>query len=68
MRKEKLENLTVIGKIEGKRSKERQRNNLMESISSRMTKQVPAREKTQMAKQALLSATKERERWRGMMP
>ena len=67
MRKEKLENLTVTGKIEGKRSRGRQRINFMESLSSWVTIQVPASKKTQLTKQALLSATKHRECWRGLM-
>ena len=67
MRKEKLENLTVTRKIEGKRSKGRQRSTFMENLSSWVTKQVSERKKTQMTKQALLSATKNRELWRGMI-
>ena len=59
MRKEKLENLTVIRKIEGKRSRGRQQSTFMESLSGWVTKQLPARKKTQMAKQALLSTTKD---------
>ena len=67
MRKEKLENLTVTGKIEGKRSRGRQRSTFMESLSSWVTKQVPARKKTQMNKQALLSSIKDRGRWRSLI-
>ena len=64
MREEKLEDLTVTGKMEGKRSRGRQRSTFMEGLSSWLAKQVPARRKTQITKQALLSTTKDRERWR----
>ena len=67
MRKKKLENLTVTGKKEGKRSRGRQRITFVESLSSWVTKQVPARKMTQMTKQALLSTTKDRERWRSLI-
>ena len=65
--KREVGNLTVTGKIEGKRSKGRKRSSFMESLSTWVTKQVPTRKKTQMTKQALLSATKDRERWRGII-
>ena len=65
MRKEKLGNLFVTGKTEGKREG-RQRSTFMESLSSWVAKQVPARKKTQMTKYALLSATKDKESCRGL--
>ena len=67
MRKERLENLTLTGRIEGKRSRGRQRLTYLGSLSKWMAAQLPERERGKVSEQALLRTTKNRKLWRTMI-
>jgi len=63
MRKDGLENLTITGKIEGKRSRGRQRITYLESLSKWIASQIPESERNEASKQELLKRTRDRNLW-----
>ena len=67
MRKEGLEELMLIGRVNGKRSRGRQRLTYLESLSKWMTEQVDETEKLQVARLKILRTAKDRELWRTMV-
>ena len=66
MRKGNLENLTLTGRIEGTRSRGRQRIAYLKSASKWMAEGIPTRD-SQMKEQSILQATRNRELWRTMI-
>ncbi|MCH9665805.1 MAG: hypothetical protein K0U41_08180 [Gammaproteobacteria bacterium] len=66
MRKGKLENLSLTGKIEGKRSRGRQRLTFLKSVSNWIAEGIPARA-DEVKEQNLLRATGNRELWKTMI-
>ena len=67
MRKEGLEELMLTGRVNGKRSRGRQRLTYLESLSKWMTEQVDETEKLQVARLKILRTAKDRELWRTMV-
>ena len=67
MRKEGLEELMLTGRVNGKRSRGRQRLTYLESLSKWMTEQVDETEKMQVARLKILRTAKDRELWRTMV-
>ena len=67
MRKEGLEELMLTGRVNGKRSRERQRLTYLESLSKWMTEQVDETKKLQVARLKILRTAKDRELWRTMV-
>ena len=66
-RKEGLEELMLTGRVNGKRSRGRQRLTYLESLSKRMTEQVDEREKSKVTKLKILRTAKDRELWKSMV-
>ena len=64
MRKELLEELMLIGRVNGKRSRGRQRLTYLESLSKWMTEQVDETEKSQVARLKFLRKAKDRDNGR----
>ena len=60
MRKEGLQDLMLAGRVDGKRSRERQRLMYLESLSKWMTDQVDETEKSQVARLKILRTVKDR--------
>ena len=67
MSKEGLEELMLTGRVNGKRSRGRQRLTYFESLSKWMTGQVDETEKSQVAKLKILRTAKDRELCRSMV-
>ena len=64
MRKEGLEELMLTGRVNGKRSRGRQRLTYLESLSKWMTEQVDETEKSQVARLKFLRKAKDRDNGR----
>ena len=67
MRKESLENLTLTGRMDGKKSRGRPRIKYLTSLSTWMAEQVPEGERGGIKEQELLKRTKERKLWKAMI-
>ena len=67
MRKEGLENLTLTGQIEGKRSRGRQRLIYLEGLNNWVAEQMKQEDRPSgMTKSRMLSTTRDRKLWRTM--
>ncbi|XP_042883267.1 uncharacterized protein LOC122260182 [Penaeus japonicus] len=66
MRKNKYENLALTGRIEGKRSRGRQRITYLNSLSTWMAGQIPESERSRVMGLEMLKTSKNRELWRSM--
>ncbi len=67
MRKESLENLTLTGRIEGKKSRGGPRIKYLTSLSTWLAEHVPEGQRRGMKEQELLKRTKERKLWKAMI-
>ena len=67
MRKEMLENLTLTGRIEGKRSRGRPRLTYLGSLKCHIEKSIPSEEKRKAGTEELLHLTRDRKLWRSMI-
>eukprot|EP00795_Rhopilema_esculentum_P009669 gene9669-biopygen2063 len=65
--KRNLENLTLTGRIEGKRSRGRQRLTYLGSLSKWMAAELPERERAKVSEQELMRRTRDRKLWRTMI-
>ena len=66
-RKEGLEELMLTQRVNGKRSRGRQRLTYLENLSKWMTEQVDEREKSEVARLKILRTAKDRVLWRSLV-
>ena len=62
-----MENLTLTGRIEGKKSRGRPRIKYLTSLSTWIAERVPEGQRGGMKEQELLRRTKERKLWKAMI-
>jgi len=67
MRKEGLENLTLTGRIEGRRGRGRQRITFLGSLKDYVEKTLPSRERKKARTEEFLHLTRDRKLWRTMI-